>query len=280
MPFILVVGDIIADVALHGSVSRLNPEGPGIVFDVERTEVSPGGAGAVAMLCRSLGADVMLVGNSHDDGWSEKVKLKLDAAGVVGFYTPVPTSKMNGKLRRFVDGRPLYDRIDFSAFEAPITLPTADAQAWPFVVVVADYGKGSMANGLTEIRDRWPRAQIIVDPARGVSWQRYRSADIIKCNRSESLEPGFDATCAKITIVTDGGNGMELRLNGENQIIPTKRLTPIDPTGCGDTVMAVLGVSMSKSMVVMEACRLANVAAGIQCQRAGVQPIRWEEIER
>ena len=61
-PRITVVGDVMLDRYLIGDVTRLNPEAPGVVLDIEREECRLGGAALVAMVAASLGAEVTLVG--------------------------------------------------------------------------------------------------------------------------------------------------------------------------------------------------------------------------
>ena len=55
---ILVVGDVMLDHFLWGKVSRISPEAPVPVVEVERESFFPGGASNVARNLRALGGAV------------------------------------------------------------------------------------------------------------------------------------------------------------------------------------------------------------------------------
>lgn len=272
-PRILVVGDLILDIYLHGSVERVNPEAPGIVFNPERMEERLGGAGAVAMLCASLGAETTLVapGTSHSP--AEKL---LTAVGVEWWHDR-PLSRLSARQRHVCDGRLLHDRIDVDEVSTepvdshlPVGAPRVHA------ILVADYGRGAVGpDTLAALRRLHSKVPIIVDPARGVAWKRYAGATIIKCNAAEAraASTATDLGVAHL-IVTDGANGMTL----DGDAIPTERTTVVDVTGAGDTVLAVLGVCLAQGIELQNACRFGNRAAGLQVGRLGVQPITWDQI--
>ncbi len=59
---LVVVGDSLLDVDLHGTVSRVAPDAPVPVVDCERERHRAGGAGLAAVLAAGLaGSDVVLI---------------------------------------------------------------------------------------------------------------------------------------------------------------------------------------------------------------------------
>src|SRR5262245_8518795 len=66
-PRILVIGDLILDRYTFGNAERVSPEAPVIVLLVDERENRLGGAASVAMLLRSLEAEVTLAGVIGDD---------------------------------------------------------------------------------------------------------------------------------------------------------------------------------------------------------------------
>ena len=251
-PRLLIAGDSLIDRYLHTTVERLNPEAPGVVYKHVRTEDRPGGAAAVAMLCEALGADVDLV----------------------------PGTNRCIKHRIIANGRLLFDRIDFDAMSDPIDT-NALVFRDPHCVICADYGKGAVGDDLVpRLRRALPNTPIIVDPARGRSWQCYEGADCIKANMAECQEPHSDFSVAPVTIVTLGGDGMDLHgRDGKRFHLPTKRLVPVDPTGCGDSAIATIAVCIARGFDYKRACELANRAGAIQCGRIGVSAVYWKELE-
>src|SRR5471032_1374762 len=59
---ILVIGDLMLDEFLWGKVTRISPEAPVPVLDIQRRAAYPGGAANVARNLASLGAHVSLAG--------------------------------------------------------------------------------------------------------------------------------------------------------------------------------------------------------------------------
>ncbi|VAX35439.1 ADP-heptose synthase / D-glycero-beta-D-manno-heptose 7-phosphate kinase [hydrothermal vent metagenome] len=74
---ILVIGDVILDQYIRGSVSRISPEAPVPVVLQEEAFFTPGGAANVAQNLRSLGAEVILVGRIGEDSEGEIFKKEL-----------------------------------------------------------------------------------------------------------------------------------------------------------------------------------------------------------
>src|SRR5437763_909793 len=69
----LVIGDLMLDHFLWGSVSRISPEAPVPVVEVSRETEMPGGAGNVAINMASLGAEVFVVGVVGQDPAGERL---------------------------------------------------------------------------------------------------------------------------------------------------------------------------------------------------------------
>src|ERR1700734_3635337 len=64
---ILVVGDLMLDEFLWGKVTRISPEAPVPVLDIQRRAAYPGGAANVARNLASLGAQTNIAGVTGDD---------------------------------------------------------------------------------------------------------------------------------------------------------------------------------------------------------------------
>src|ERR1044072_4894620 len=69
----LVIGDLMLDHFLWGSVSRISPEAPVPVVDVSGETEIPGGAGNVAITLASLGAEVYIAGVVGQDRTAERL---------------------------------------------------------------------------------------------------------------------------------------------------------------------------------------------------------------
>ena len=54
----LIVGDVMLDRYISGAATRVSPEAPVPILQVDQQDVRPGGAACVASFLRGLGADV------------------------------------------------------------------------------------------------------------------------------------------------------------------------------------------------------------------------------
>ena len=63
----LVIGDVMVDAYLFGSVNRISPEAPVPIFDVKNRENRLGGAANVALNLKALGAKTLLAGVVGED---------------------------------------------------------------------------------------------------------------------------------------------------------------------------------------------------------------------
>lgn len=278
-PRILVVGDVLLDRYLHGTVERVNPEAPGVVFSVQRTEHRLGGAAAVAYMCAGLVCETTLIGTLGDDeaGW---IASDLMFRCAVENRCQRHGNRNTTIKQRYVsDGRLLHDRVDYN-YDCEITAEQWSALIRGYVadrfdcIVVADYGRGAAVHAVPALRKQFPDVPIIVDPARNVEWsERYDGATFIKCNRSEAVDGTMPVNCREI--ITLGEDGIYC----DGLLLPTEPRRVVDVTGCGDTVSAVFAWQLAQGVSIEDACRLANKAAGLQVERLGVQQIRPYEIE-
>src|ERR1700677_4762550 len=79
---ILVIGDLMLDEFLWGKVTRISPEAPVPVVDIQRRASYPGGAANVARNLASLGAQVGLGGVIGDDVPGAQLVQLLRSGGI------------------------------------------------------------------------------------------------------------------------------------------------------------------------------------------------------
>ncbi|HQP68210.1 MAG TPA: PfkB family carbohydrate kinase, partial [Quisquiliibacterium sp.] len=175
---ILVVGDVMLDRYWFGDVQRISPEAPVPVVRVRRSEERLGGAANVARNAAVLGAHVALVGVVGDDEPGRSIEALARAVGIDCGLVRDPELPTTIKLRVIGRQQQLL-RIDFE--QAPgaqalarkleaVRARLADAQ----VLVLSDYGKGSLSEIELLIADaRAAGTDVIVDP-KGDDYARYR----------------------------------------------------------------------------------------------------------
>lgn len=301
----LVVGDLMLDEYLVGTVDRISPEAPVPVINVERESHTLGGAGNVAANLAALGAEVSVAGVIGTAADGDRVlerfaALGVDAAGVVRDPARPTTRKT-----RVLAGTQQVLRIDretrreiadvpFDALARFVRERTAEAE----VILVSDYGKGVVtrdffARVVEAARSRG--VPVIVDP-KGLDFARYAGTTLLTPNRKEAgLAAGMDvgdregllAAGRRILetdgienlLITCGPDGMAL-FEGERppRFIAAEALEVFDVSGAGDTVAAVLGLGVAAGLPLAEAAALANTAAGIVVGKVGTATLTRREL--
>jgi D-beta-D-heptose 7-phosphate kinase/D-beta-D-heptose 1-phosphate adenosyltransferase len=302
---ILVVGDLMIDEYLWGSVERISPEAPVQVVSVENQEYTPGGSGNVVNNLVALGAKVIAVGvigtGSEGKLLLEKFKkIGVDTRGII----QEPERPTTRKTRIIAENQHVL-RIDRETNKAIskrtfqlIADFTEKIMHEVDIVLISDYGKGlvtkSMLSGLVAMA-RKHKKMTIADP-KGLDFKKYSGVSIITPNRKEATmalgaeiasDPSIYQLGEKILetheieklLITCGKDGMVLfeRNKKPYQISAVARQV-YDVSGAGDTVLSVLGLSIASGLSFKEGVQLANAAAGIVVGKVGTATVSKKEI--
>ncbi len=304
-PRILVVGDLILDRYVWGTVERISPEAPIPVLKIAAEDERLGGAGCVAANLVNVGARVALAGTLGADAEGQTLRrlmaeLEISTQAVLenpGRPTIVKT--------RFVARAQQVLRVDR---EEPAALPSRLARrlltllrrkvAWADIVLVSDYNKGLLTPALMEpliAAARKAGKMIVADPARGAEAARYRGCTAICPNRTEAAEaaglPNDPANLDRIArrllrrlgldaaIITRDRDGISLYEPRRKALHVAARAREVfDVTGAGDMVLSILGLVLAGGGSFEEAVRIANVASGLEVGKLGVVPLSRDEI--
>jgi rfaE bifunctional protein kinase chain/domain len=302
---VLVLGDVMLDEFVWGRVVRISPEAPVPVVEVERQSVHLGGAGNVAAGVRALGGEAVLVGVVGSDGPAEVLRQALASAGVgcelavadTGRPTTVKTRILahNQQVVRYdreqADDIPpeLEDRVTDRVREL---LPGVGA------LLLSDYQKGVITPRVTKTvlaAARRHGVPVLVDP-KVRHFPLYKRVTVVTPNQLEAeqatgirirTEADLHRAGARIlrllgceaALVTRGEHGMSLfRRDHEPEHIPTAAQEVFDVTGAGDTVIATLSLAVCSGASLVDACRLANHAAGVVVGRVGTATASPDDV--
>ena len=327
---LLVVGDLMLDRYTWGETRRISPEAPVMVLEAQEDEVRLGGAASVASLLAGLEVSAAVAGVIGDDADGRVLtRLLGERDGVAppsaaadhaaanhasrrDLYLLDPTRPTTVKQRLLGRAanryphqilrldrecrRPLARELE-KRLTAFIGLELPRCQA----VLISDYAKGvctpSLVRHLIQ-RAREYEIPVLVDPARGVDFARYRGATLLKANRQEAQgaigcpilhrRHAYAAAremCKKLqleaAVVTLDGDGVVLAThNGDCRHFEAQVHEVCDVTGAGDTVLAVLGACLAAQVELPAAVELANRAAMLQVEKIGVGQITRAELER
>ena len=300
---ILVVGDLMLDRYLTGSVDRISPEAPVPVVRVETESWALGGAGNVAANVVALGAQCDVVGGVGRDSEGQVLRARLEelgvgVAGLVELENRPTTTKTRIMARhQHVTRIDHEDSSDISAVEAErlaevvrILSPSAAA------IAVEDYNKGVLVPSLirtTLTIGKETSTPTVVDPKR-LRFFDFIGATVFKPNSreledalGERLRPDDPEWMNEVRerlgcetlLLTLGESGMAVQSRGQEYMrVPTVAREVYDVSGAGDTVTAVMAVALAVDATPLEAAVLANHAAAVEVGKAGVATVSPEEI--
>lgn len=303
---VLVVGDVMVDHYLWGSVERVSPEAPVPIVRVERDTHVLGGAANVAHNISRLGGQAFLAGVVGEDEMGVLVRQMLVRIGVEDRGLIPDLSRHTTEKARLIAHHhqvARYDREDTHALGADIAarllryldevLPLVDA------VILSDYGKGVLTAEMVDtiVARAAALGKICsVDP-KVRHFDLYRGTTIItpnhheagqavgrKLNTIEEVEAASRELRALVgcqhVLVTFAANGMcLLEENGNFTHIKTQARQVFDVTGAGDTVISALTLALAAGALPVVAARIANAAAGVVVGEFGTATLTEEQLE-
>ena len=301
---VTVIGDVMLDQYVYGTVDRISPEAPIPILAVERELAMPGGAGNVVRNLTALGAAVAFVSVVGDD------QAGSDVTGLIGGQPGVePWLLVEGsrattvKTRYVANGQQMLraDREETGPISAKLAdrmlRIAGDALAATSVAVLSDYNKGVLAGDIPRqliASARSAGRRVVVDP-KGLDYARYAGADVITPNRrelAEATELPVDSEIAIVAaatalrgkhgfgavLVTRAEDGMTLVDGDGAHHFPAEAPEVFDVSGAGDTVVATLAAGLAAGLELRTAARLANIAAGIVVGKIGTAVAREDDL--
>ena len=96
----LVIGDIMLDTYVFGTINRISPEAPVPVVQTSNVQNKLGGAANVALNLASLGASVMLAGVLGNDDEGKQIEDLLKDNNIeTGIHYPISSKKIPKQKR-------------------------------------------------------------------------------------------------------------------------------------------------------------------------------------
>ncbi len=309
---VLVVGDVMLDQFVWGTVSRISPEAPVPVLNFQRESLMPGGAANVARNLAALQAQTEIFGVVGRDLPARQIRSllqeqKVGCAGLLG-----NRARQTSVKTRVVAHQQQVVRIDRETNDglSPVLTRQLLARLQPLLpdsaaIVVGDYGKGAVTQPLLEALKRLCSSRAIwlsLDP-KPVHHLNLTGLSLITPNRKETFElanlpdetfnanPLADANLMRaagfilqeyrpaLLLVTLGELGMVLCQHRQEPIhIPTVAKEVFDVSGAGDTVIATFTLAIAAGASPLEAALFSNHAAGIVVSKIGTATVTPEEL--
>ncbi|MFP4580502.1 MAG: D-glycero-beta-D-manno-heptose-7-phosphate kinase [Candidatus Sumerlaeia bacterium] len=302
---VLVLGDLMLDHYIWGSVDRITAEAPVQILKKDRETHVLGGASNVAHNIQTLGGEAVLMGVIGSDDAGRQFQDCLAETGISSKSLVVlpdrPTTiktrvvSMGQQLLRIdaEDTTPISGKV-FQKLVSTFRREVKNCKA----VILSDYAKGVLTREL--IGELTPIAReagvpVLVDP-KGQAYEKYRGVDILTPNQKEaSLASGVDIhneddlreagrilmrTCKlQALLVTRSAEGVAvIRPRRPVLSLPAKAREVFDVAGAGDSFIAGLAMGIASGLSIADAAALANHCGGIVVAKLGVATVSPDEL--
>ncbi|KKS44795.1 MAG: RfaE bifunctional protein [Candidatus Azambacteria bacterium GW2011_GWB1_42_17] len=298
---LIVLGDLMIDRFIFGSVSRISPEAPVPIVNVHKKMSMPGGAGNVVNNLVALGGSVSVYGIVGKDQTGQELLKMFTKNNVDIKGTSVEPNRETIQKTRIIAQNQHVVRVDEESYNV-ITSDQEDTIIKDLnieinkfdAIIVSDYGKGfltyTLAQKIVKLGINYHKIVIVDTKPDHARW--FNGCYLLTPNLKEAREiSGLDEIndigreiqkiCGcKNVLITQGAEGMTLFEGLNIDHFPTKAREVYDVSGAGDTVEASIGIALAAGASLKEAVEIANHAAGIVVGKIGTATVSSKELKQ
>jgi rfaE bifunctional protein kinase chain/domain len=305
---VLIIGDVMIDTYLWGSVARVSPEAPVPIVSGVIEENRLGGAANVALNIKAMGAVPILCSVIGDDDRGKLILELLEEQLLSDIGLVVDNRRVTTQKTRIISGSQHLLRVDeeMDIFlnkrveEEFLELISSLLESGGIdAIIMQDYDKGVLTpRVISEVISASERVAVpvLVDP-KFRSFDLYRKVKLFKPNFKE-LAQGLNLDIRKQEIeklaeavqkfqkqqqienlmVTLSDQGVLCSGEGSYVHIPALKRDITDVSGAGDTVIAIAALCVIAGFSPAEVAAVSNMAGGQVCEKAGVVPVNLEKL--
>ncbi len=302
---VVVIGDLVADQFLRGTIDRVSREAPVFIMKHDETETIPGGAANAAVNVATLGGNAVAIGVVGNDQNGKNLLAGMKRSGVdCGYVVAADRYKTTTKVRvlagqHFAQQKQVI-RIDYENKKqidpeiiAALRKNAVEAAHQAAAIIISDYGYGVANPAIVEECAKIAverKIKLLIDSR--ARMREYKNASTATPNQEEIEQIlGVDfseADCVKLReelglealLVTRGNKGM-LLIEEDGAPLAIDAIgskQPVDVTGAGDTVIAAYALGLASGLSFAESARVANHAGGIVVMKQGTANVSPEEL--
>jgi len=302
---ILIIGDVMLDHYVHGSVTRISPEAPVPILDVTRSEYYLGGSGNVLLNIKSMGGKADIITMTGEDIHGDMIDELISEHSNNSFVLKDRLRKTTLKSR-YISGSNQLFRVDEESkdyldplLEEKIISVFNDTFLNYDCILIEDYNKGLLTPGIIKnviSRCNSSGIPVIVDP-KIFNVPSYSGCKLLKPNLYEfSIMTGLDCSDLDLTelevharqfisdnnidsmLVTLSDKGLIYVDVNESVYDPGYPMDVYDVSGAGDTVISILALCMVSNIDIKKSLSICNIAASIACSKSGIASVGINEI--
>ncbi|MGF1655504.1 MAG: bifunctional heptose 7-phosphate kinase/heptose 1-phosphate adenyltransferase [Verrucomicrobiales bacterium] len=310
---IVVVGDLMLDRFIWGHVSRISPEAPVPVVEVDQDSSYPGGAANVARNLREFCDEVRLLGLVGKDPAGEELLRLLDEGGIKHSTVLRSSEVMTTVKTRVLARQQQVVRVDREKMinwtpelrrecESKLAQAIQGADA----VLFEDYAKGFIDQNLVNKAVELAPGKVLSADPNPRNSLRWRGFTVVKPNLTEAVQltslvkgppaPGQSFALGELgktlldywecqqVLITRGEDGMSLFIQPGQQgsleefHAPAKKRDVFDVSGAGDTAISLYTLALLESGDPQLAARVATAASGLVVTKLGTAKVGVEEL--
>ncbi len=305
---VLIIGDVMIDAYIWGSVERISPEAPVPIITVIQRDYRLGGAANVGLNVLALGARPILCALAGQDQNGTRLLHLLDEKGMSKEGIVTTQGRPTTVKARVIAAHQHVVRIDeesdvFASAKEESQLLDRIQKLMPDcdVIIFEDYDKGVITPHLIEATVKMAKAKgipVVVDPKKR-NFHNYHHITLFKPNLKELREglkidiDGNDphsvdhaVELAKEKLDVDGvmltlsEHGIFIDYQHQKLQLPAHKREIADVSGAGDTVISIAALCVALHLDAESIAALSNLGGGLVCQHVGVVPIDREQLLR
>lgn len=304
---VLVIGDIMLDSYIWGTVDRISPEAPVPIVRVRKRDFRLGGAANVALNIQALGAKPVLCALVGEDDSGSKLLGCLEQQGMESDGIVVSKNRPTTVKTRVIASHQHVVRVDEESDvelgadeEKQLLGQIRDLLPRCNAIIFEDYDKGVISPSLIEKTVALAKSAnipVIVDPKKR-NFLAYHGVTLFKPNLKElreGLKIEVDAADQKqiekaVTqlkeklsadvMVTLSEHGVYIDHQNVKVKLDAHKREIADVSGAGDTVVGIAGLCVALGLEPKLVAGLSNLGGGLVCEHTGVVPIDKAELLR
>jgi rfaE bifunctional protein kinase chain/domain len=302
---IAVLGDVMLDHYLWGSVDRISPEAPVPVVSIDHEDHHLGGAANVALNLKKLGCEPILIGVIGDDPPGTELLRLCSLLGIESRGLEADRYRPTTIKTRIIANNQQVVRADREEkseidddMQSRLLAQFRRQKDSISALIISDYGKGIITKPLLDdlIEVCIDNGVFVAVDPKDVHFKSYRKVSVITPNHHEAsfaygMKIRDEASLIEVgegllkqlelqsILITRGPDGMALFLDdGTHHYLPTVAKRVYDVTGAGDTVISAYSAAISGGANPIEAAYIANQAAGIVVGEVGTAQVEADVL--
>ena len=299
---ILVIGDVMIDSYVRGTVNRISPEAPVPIVSLQKDEDRLGGAANVAINLVSMGATAIICSVIGNDKSGEKMVTLLAENSISSEGLIFSADRQTTVKTRVIGNNQHLLRIDSeqtdditASEENELVLKVKEILTQQVdAIIFEDYNKGVLTERVIQQIIEFANSKNIpttVDP-KNKNFFAYKNVTLFKPNLKELKEgvgmkfsftdlPNFEKAVEvlegklsnTISFVTLSEHGVFIKDKNNKHYIPAHIRNIADVSGAGDTVISLATLCLTAGLSIKEIAEIANLAGGLVCEKSGVVSI-------